>query len=333
MESARSMASILIRQGQQILREVPLYKSSLDIGRSSDCEIQLVDRGVSRRHAQITRADGLYYVEDLGGKSGVTLNSLRVKREQLNHRDRILIPPFQLEFLADEQAGAEPAETVVDVAGVSKQYILGKQTVTALQDITMTVSKGEFMALAGPSGSGKSTLLNLIGCIDTPSSGSIRIMGQDVGGKSPDDLADLRLHTLGFVFQTFNLLPVLSAWENVEYPLLQQRGLSKQTRQERVAHYLKVVGLEQHVRHRPNELSGGQRQRVAIARALATHPGIVLADEPTANLDHKTGEGILQLMKALNQQEGTTFIFSTHDRRVMEMADRVIELADGRMTE
>jgi len=327
------MASILIRQGPEILREVQLYKANLDIGRSSECEIQLVDRSVSRNHARISQVDGLYYVEDLGGKSGVILNTLKVRREPLQHRDKIIIPPFQLEFLADGKAGPEPAEAVVEVREVSKEYVLGKQTVTALQNISLTITKGEFMALAGPSGSGKSTLLNLIGCIDTPTTGTVRIKGQDISGKSPDDLADLRLNTLGFVFQTFNLLPVLSAWENVEYPLLQQRGLNKQTRQERVTHYLKVVGLERYAGHRPSELSGGQRQRVAIARALATQPSIVLADEPTANLDHKTGEGILQLMKELNHQEGTTFIFSTHDRRVMEMADRVIELADGRMTE
>lgn len=327
------MASILIRKGQQILREIPLYKTSFDIGRSSDCEIQLADRGVSRKHARITQVDGLYYVEDMGGKSGVILNTLKVQHEPLHDRDRIIIHPFQLEFLTGDRESSVQAETVVDVQGVGKEYVLGKQTVTALQDISLTIAKGEFMALAGPSGSGKSTLLNLVGCIDTPSSGTVMINGQDISGKSPDDLADLRLNTLGFVFQTFNLLPVLSAWENVEYPLLQQRGLDKQTRQKRVARYLEVVGLERYAHHRPNELSGGQRQRVAIARALATHPRIVLADEPTANLDHKTGEGILQLMRELNHQEGTTFIFSTHDRRVMEMADRVVELADGRITE
>ncbi|MFZ5573992.1 MAG: ABC transporter ATP-binding protein [Pseudomonadota bacterium] len=222
---------------------------------------------------------------------------------------------------------------VVEVEGVGKAYALGKQTVVALHDVSLSVARGEFLALAGPSGSGKSTLLNMIGCIDTPTTGSIRILGEDVAGKSPDELADLRLHTLGFVFQTFNLLPVLSAWENVEYPLLQHKAIDKTERAGRVAHYLKIVGLERHARHRPNELSGGQRQRVAIARALATRPRIVLADEPTANLDHATGEGILRLMKQLNHEEGTTFIFSTHDRRVMEMADRVIELADGRITE
>jgi putative ABC transport system ATP-binding protein len=327
------MASILIRQDHQILREIQLYKTSIEIGRSSDCEIQLADRGVSRRHARITRDGDIFYVEDLGGKSGVTLNAAKVRRGPLQDGDRIFIPPFQLEFLLLETARAEPAEPVVEVHEVGKDYLLGKQTVTALQDVSLTVGKGEFLALAGPSGSGKSTLLNLIGCLDTPTRGRIRIKGEDVSGKSADELADLRLNTLGFVFQTFNLLPVLSAWENVEYPLLQQRGLDKAARQARIARYLKMVELERYARHRPGELSGGQRQRVAIARALATHPGIVLADEPTANLDHRTGEGILRLMKELNQQEGTTFIFSTHDKRVMEMADRVIELADGRMAD
>lgn len=233
----------------------------------------------------------------------------------------------------DEENDAESAVTIVEVRAVAKEYALGKQFVTALRNISLMIGKGEFMALAGPSGSGKSTLLNLIGCIDIPTSGSILIEGRGISDKTPDELADLRLNTLGFVFQTFNLLPVLSAWENVEYPLLQQRGVDKKTRQERVRYYLNVVGLERHAHHRPNELSGGQRQRVAIARALATRPGIVLADEPTANLDHKTGEGILRLMKEINQKEGTTFIFSTHDAQVMEMADRVIKLADGQIIE
>lgn len=233
----------------------------------------------------------------------------------------------------DKQNDDEAVVAIVEVQAVSKEYALGKQSVIALLNVSLMIDQGEFMALAGPSGSGKSTLLNLIGCIDTPTSGNILIEGRDISGKTSDELADLRLNTLGFVFQTFNLLPVLSAWENVEYPLLQQRAVDKKTRQERVRHYLNVVGLERHAHHRPNELSGGQRQRVAIARALATRPGIVLADEPTANLDHKTGEGILRLMKELNQEEGTTFIFSTHDAQVMEMADRVIKLADGQIIE
>lgn len=326
------MASLVIRQGPQILREIRLYKTSLDIGRSSDCEIQLGDLNVSRRHARIVRDNGDYYVEDLGGRSGVTVNGNKVERAALRNLDRIFIPPFQLDFLIEEWQ-PEPEQAVVEVEGVSKSYALGKQTVVALHDVSLSVAKGEFLALAGPSGSGKSTLLNMIGCIDAPTTGSIRILGQDVAGRSSDELADLRLNTLGFVFQTFNLLPVLSAWENVEYPLLQHKAVDKAERVKRVEHYLNIVGLERHAHHRPNELSGGQRQRVAIARALATRPRIVLADEPTANLDHATGEGILKLMKQLNHEEGTTFIFSTHDRRVMEMADRVVELADGRITE
>ena len=327
------MARLLIRQDQQILRNVQLYSADLKIGRASECEIQLPDSGVSRKHARITLADGVYYLEDLGGRSGVFLNGEKIQRVQLHSGDKLTIHSYQLEFVAEEENNAEPAAVIVEAQAVGKEYALGKQTVTALHNISLTIHKGEFMALAGPSGSGKSTLLNLIGCIDTPTSGSILIGGQDISGKTPDELADLRLNTLGFVFQTFNLLPVLSAWENVEYPLLQQRDVAKKTRQERVQHYLNVVGLEPYAHHRPNELSGGQRQRVAIARALATRPSIVLADEPTANLDHKTGEGILRLMKDLNQEEGTTFIFSTHDARVMEMADRVIELADGQIME
>ena len=273
------MASVVIRQGQQILREIRLYKSSLEIGRSSDCEIQLDDRNVSRSHARIVRADGEYFIEDLGGKNGVFIHKEKIQRAQLHNLDKIVIPPFQLDFLAEEWH-PDPEQAVVEVQNAGKEYALGKQTVVALNDISLTVAKGEFMALAGPSGSGKSTLLNLIGCIDTPTSGTIRIGGQDVGGKTPDELADLRLNTLGFIFQTFNLLPVLSAWENVEYPLLQQAAVDKQERRQRVDRYLKIVGLEPYAKHRPNELSGGQRQRVAIARALATRPSIVLADEP-----------------------------------------------------
>ena len=221
--------------------------------------------------------------------------------------------------------------SVVRVEHVSKEYQLGTQTVLALQDVSMVVAPGRFLAIAGPSGSGKTTLLNLIGCIDTPTHGDIFICEELVSNKTPDELAGLRARTLGFVFQTFNLLPVLSAWENVEYPMLQRRELSRKERHERVEHYINLVGLSGKFRNRPNELSGGQRQRVAIARALAGGPSIVLADEPTANLDSKTGESILALMKEINEIEKTTFIFSTHDFRIMEMADRVVSVADGRL--
>ncbi len=221
--------------------------------------------------------------------------------------------------------------SVVSVVDVAKKYLLGKQEVVALDGVNLTIEPGEFTAIAGPSGSGKSTLLNLIGCIDTPDSGKIIINGTDVSTQTPDQLADYRSHTIGFIFQTFNLLPVLTAMENVEYPLLYRKGVTKKERRDRVNHFLEVVGLGSFSGHRPNELSGGQRQRVAIARALATRPSIVLADEPTANLDHQTGEGVLDLMKKINQESKTTFIFSTHDSKVMEIADRVVHVSDGKV--
>ncbi len=221
--------------------------------------------------------------------------------------------------------------SVVRVENVYKVYPLGKRKVRALRNVSMVADEGEFLAIAGPSGSGKTTLLNLIGCIDTPTRGSIFIKDVEVSRRTPDQLADLRARTLGFIFQTFNLLPVLTAWENVEYPLLNRKDINKQERRERVQRYLNIVGLSQFAQHKPNELSGGQRQRVAIARALAGRPSIVLADEPTANLDQKTGGGILRLMKIINQEEGTTFIFSTHDARVMRMADQIIYIRDGKL--
>lgn len=219
--------------------------------------------------------------------------------------------------------------TIVKVEAVSKRYPLGEQVVDALREVSLAINAGAFCAIAGPSGSGKSTLLNVIGCIDVPSSGRVFIDGQDVSGKSPDELADVRARTLGFIFQNFNLLPVLSAEENVDYPLLQLRELSRAQRRERVAHYLEVVGLSRYAHHRPNQLSGGQRQRVAIARALATHARVVLADEPTANLDRETGRSILELMQRINRDAGTTFIFSTHDPQVMAMADQLVHMEDG----
>ena len=218
---------------------------------------------------------------------------------------------------------------VVRIDHVHKDYLLGEQKVQALKDVTLSIEAGVFLAIAGPSGSGKTTLLNLIGCIDTPTRGKLFINEQDVSGKTPDQLADLRAHTIGFIFQTFNLLPVLSAAENVEYPLLSRSDIARSERRRRAAYFLDIVGLSKFGRHRPNQLSGGQRQRVAIARALAIDPSIVLADEPTANLDHTTGEGILLLMKQINRELGTTFIFSTHDQRVMNMADRLVEIEDG----
>lgn len=223
--------------------------------------------------------------------------------------------------------------SVVKIDHVYKDYLLGDQKVLALRDINLTFDPGVFLAIAGPSGSGKTTLLNLIGCIDTPTRGKIYINDQDVSGKTPDQLADLRSRTIGFIFQTFNLFPVLTAAENVEYPLLQRRDVSATERKKRSAEFLDIVGLSKYAGHRPNQLSGGQRQRVAIARALAIHPSIVLADEPTANLDHKTGEEILNLMKQINQSFGTTFIFSTHDKRVISKADCLVRVEDGEVSE
>lgn len=221
--------------------------------------------------------------------------------------------------------------SLIQVENVSKSYRLGDQQVPALQGVNLSVDEGVFLAIAGPSGSGKSTLLNLIGCIDTPSSGRILIDGRDTSGQTPDELADLRARSIGFIFQTFNLLPVLSAEENIEYPLLQFKELGRAERRARVARFLDVVQLSKYARHRPNELSGGQRQRVAIARALATHPRIVLADEPTANLDSRTGAGILELMKQVNRSSGTTFVFSTHDKKVIAKADRLVRIEDGQI--
>jgi putative ABC transport system ATP-binding protein len=218
---------------------------------------------------------------------------------------------------------------VVSVKDVSKTYRLGSQTVTALDEVSLAIHGGEFMAVAGPSGSGKTTLLNLIGCLDVPTSGEIAIDGEPITRLTAGRRADLRARKLGFIFQTFNLIPVLTAWENVEYPLLiHRRGGDVAGR---VRQALEQVGLGERTRHRPSELSGGQQQRVAIARALVSEPALVLADEPTANLDSATGREIIDLMRRLNRERSTTFVFSTHDPRIMSAADRVVEISDGRL--
>jgi putative ABC transport system ATP-binding protein len=218
----------------------------------------------------------------------------------------------------------------VRLENVTKEYTLGQVRVPALRGVSLAVEPGEFMAVAGPSGSGKSTLLNLVGCLDHPTSGTVRVAEQDVSVLGDDALSDLRSRTIGFIFQTFNLIPVLSALENVEFPLLLRRSPNGRDRARRA---LEEVGLLDFARHRPDELSGGQRQRVAVARALVTDPLIVLADEPTANLDSATGEAIIALMEEINRRDGTTFIFSTHDPSVMARARRVVHLADGRVTD
>jgi putative ABC transport system ATP-binding protein len=221
---------------------------------------------------------------------------------------------------------------IVSVKDATKDYALGTTIVQALRGVTLDVHEGEFLSIAGPSGSGKTTLLNLIGCVDVPTKGMVAVAGSDTSKMSERALTRLRLHTIGFIFQSFNLVSVLSVFQNVELPLLLQgRGASE--RKQRVTELLDRVGLRDYAKHRPSELSGGQRQRVAIARALVTRPQLVLADEPTANLDSTTGQNILDLMKELNRTEKTTFIFSTHDARVMAHASAVVRLADGKLVD
>ncbi len=219
---------------------------------------------------------------------------------------------------------------IVSMQKVVRNYYLGKTVVNALRGIDLQVEKGEFICIAGPSGSGKTTLLNLIGCLDRPSSGKVFLDGDDVERLSDNKLSRLRAERIGFIFQSFNLIPVLSAFENIEYPLL-LKGVPRGSRKKKVLAMLEEVELADFTRHRPNQLSGGQRQRVAIARALVTDPEMVLADEPTANLDSKTGEAIVDLMRKINQEMKATFIFSTHDSMVMKHAHRMIRLKDGRI--
>ena len=218
---------------------------------------------------------------------------------------------------------------IVELHGVSKDYPLGKTTVHALKHIDLEIAKGEFSAIAGPSGSGKTTLLNLVGCVDIATHGVVKVVGKDTGKLSQRALTKLRLESLGFIFQSFNLVPVLSLFDNVEFPLLLQKRFTKKEREHRVLDLVDKVGLRDQLKQRPGELSGGQRQRVAIARALVTEPDIVLADEPTANLDSETGKTILDLMRSLNESKQTTFLFSTHDHSVMRYARRLIQLVDG----
>ncbi len=215
---------------------------------------------------------------------------------------------------------------------VKKDYHLGKTIVTALKGVNIEIDQGEFVCIAGPSGSGKTTLLNLIGCVDTSTSGTVEVSGNITNNLKQKQLTNLRLNKIGFIFQTFNLIKVLNVYENVQFPLLLMKNLSKVEIRERIKYFLNEVGLYDRMKHKPNELSGGQRQRVAIARALVTKPDIVLADEPTANLDSVTGENIIELMKKINKADKTTFIFSTHDFEVMRVVNKVYKLKDGIIT-
>jgi putative ABC transport system ATP-binding protein len=221
---------------------------------------------------------------------------------------------------------------LIKVKGLKKDYPLGKTVVHALRGIDLTVEKGELISVVGPSGCGKTTLLNIIGCIDHPTEGVVEIDKVDITSLDDKKLTDLRLYKIGFIFQTFNLIPVLDVKENIEFPLLLMKGkktFSQKEINQRVERLIEEVGLKEYANHKPAELSGGQRQRVAIARALVTNPDIVLADEPTANLDSETGESILAIMRELNEIEKTTFIFSTHNPDVLKYAKRVIRLKDG----
>jgi len=216
----------------------------------------------------------------------------------------------------------------IELKDVCKTYLLGKTEIHALKDIHLEVMKGEFTAIAGPSGSGKTSLLNIIGLIDKPDSGRITVMEKDITSIPLNQLSDIRRNMIGFVFQTFNLIPVLNAFENIEYPLI-FTDLSRKERKVRVNELLRLVGISDFKNHKPYELSGGQRQRVAIARALVNRPEMVLADEPTANLDSKTGKEIIEEMKKLNRELGVTFVFASHDPLVLDAVERIVYLHDG----
>ncbi len=221
--------------------------------------------------------------------------------------------------------------TLLKIFNLRKTYVVGKNlTIEALQDVSFAVDKKDFMAIAGPSGSGKSSLLHLLGGLDAPSSGSIIYQDEDIAQMSPDKLSRFRLYKIGFIFQAYNLIPTLTALENVEYIMLLQ-GIPAFERRDRSEAILKRVGLSSHIHRFPQEMSGGQQQRVAAARAIVAQPEIILADEPTANLDSKTAEALIQLLLELNEEKGLTFIFSTHDKTIMDKAKRLINLKDGKI--
>jgi len=221
--------------------------------------------------------------------------------------------------------------SVVKMENAVKNYQAGKVEVPALRGINLSIEKGDFAAIAGPSGSGKTTMLNLFGCLDKPTGGKVFIEEHDVITLKPDQLADVRNEHIGFIFQSFNLIPVLTAFENVEFPLILLKKDGPGARKKKVMEMLASVGIAELANRLPSEMSGGQQQRVAIARALVKKPDYVLADEPTANIDTKTGHEILDLMQAMNKNLGTTFIFSTHDPKVMEHAKRLIMIRDGQV--
>lgn len=221
---------------------------------------------------------------------------------------------------------------MIQIKDVKKTYILGKTRVLALSGINLNINEGEFVCIIGPSGSGKSTLLNILGCLDKPDSGEVIIETENINNLNRNQLAEFRANKVGFIFQSFNLIPVLNVYENIEFPLLiKKEQLSEEGKRAWIMRLLAEVGLTDLIKHKPDELSGGQRQRVAIARALVTKPRIILADEPTANLDSETAQSIIGLMKKLNEEENVTFIFSTHDASITKYATSLYQLKDGRL--
>lgn len=221
---------------------------------------------------------------------------------------------------------------IINISNLVKNYETNSLTVKAIRGLDLTIDKGEFAAIAGPSGSGKTTLLNIIGGLDQPTSGDVMVGSDNLSQMSASELSELRLHSIGFIFQAYNLIPVLTAVENVEYILLLQ-GVTKKERRERSEAMLREVGLENEINRLPGDMSGGQQQRVAVARAMVSEPELVLADEPTANLDQATGASLLDLMHELNKKKKITFLFSTHDPMVMDRSERLIQLVDGHIVD
>ncbi len=226
---------------------------------------------------------------------------------------------------------ADTSSKIIRLQNITRKYLLGSTTVNALRGVNLEIERGEFSVILGPSGSGKSTLLNIIGCLDEATSGEYILDGIRINGRPVSSLAATRNQKIGFIFQSFNLIPVLNVEENIELPCLLGTGRKEDPKalRQRVRALCEEVGLTNHLKHKPDELSGGQRQRVAIARALVTNPLMIMADEPTANLDSKTSETILDLMQALNKRDGVTFVFATHDPRVVERTHRTYHIADG----
>jgi len=337
---------LIISEPGEETREFSLNTGTYSLGRSDENDLFIKDNNVSRNHARIIlNPDGTLVIEDLKSTNGVLVNETRIKdKGNVNEGDVIKLGETTIEVKSppepeDETIIGEATETgtvvmraphMILLENVVKVYLLGKVEVKALEGVNLEVEEGEFISVCGPSGSGKSTLLNLIGCIDSPTSGKVSFMGNDVTEFTDAALSSLRNSSIGFIFQNFNLIPVLTAFENVEYPLVIQ-GMLKSKRVEKVATIIKEVGLADFSKHKPDELSGGQRQRVAIARALVTGPKMVLADEPTANLDSKTGIEILDIMQKMNEEHKTTFIFSTHDPKIEKYAKKIYSMVDGRL--